>query len=73
LGNKVLPSLCMSIFSQQVDHLREVHGIKKGEEVKKCADVLREWHEITENSFHGGGLPDAADIMCYGALKTFNR
>jgi len=73
LGGKVVPSLCMSIFQQQVSQIKEMHGIRDGEEFDICVGVLREWHEITANSFHGGAMPDLADIQCYGILRTFNR
>jgi len=73
LGKTVLPYTCVGVFQNQILQIREAHGIRDGEEFEKLKDVLSEWHEITEESFHGGAMPDLADIMCYGALKNFKR
>ena len=63
----------MNIFSKQCEEIKEMHGIRNGEEIEICTEVLREWNEITNNSFHGGAMPDLADLQCYGILRTFNR
>jgi len=73
IGNKVIGPICMNIFSKQVQEIKEMHGIRNGEEIEICTEVLREWNEITNNSFHGGAMPDLADLQCYGILRTFNR